>query len=100
MGMALMLAPRDLRLSRSKAAHHKTPIIPRHFRPSRRPQPLHLKKYKIDRRLLAEQSLAIAQCRTDVGFTPKSGHRNSVVECPLCAKSRHGTGLAQGRVSP
>src|SRR5215469_12702397 len=22
-------------------------------------------------------------------FLPKSGHRNSVVECPLCAKSRH-----------
>src|SRR5262249_11550257 len=41
MGMALMLAPRDLRLSRSKAVHHKTPIIPRQFRPSRRPQPLH-----------------------------------------------------------
>jgi hypothetical protein len=51
MGMALMLA-RDLRLSRSKAAHHKTPIILRHFRPSLRPQTL--KEYKIDRRLLAE----------------------------------------------
>src|SRR6516165_11547158 len=25
----------------------------------------------------------------NVRFTPKSGHRNSVVECPLCAKSRH-----------
>src|SRR6516164_2264538 len=25
----------------------------------------------------------------DVRFTPKSGHRNSVVECPLCAKSGH-----------
>ena len=24
-----------------------------------------------------------------VRFTPESGHRNSVVECPLCAKSRH-----------
>ena len=23
----------------------------------------------------------------NVCFTPKSGHRNSVVECPLCAKS-------------
>ena len=23
-----------------------------------------------------------------VRFTPESGHRNSVVECPLCAKSR------------
>jgi hypothetical protein len=23
----------------------------------------------------------------DVRFTPKSGHRNSVTECPLCAKS-------------
>src|SRR5262249_40309565 len=27
----------------------------------------------------------------DVRFTPESGHRNSVVECPLCAKSRHAT---------
>ena len=26
---------------------------------------------------------------TDVRFTPKSGHRNSVVECPRCAQSRH-----------
>jgi hypothetical protein len=26
---------------------------------------------------------------SDVRFTPKSGHWNSVVECPLCAKSRH-----------
>ena len=25
----------------------------------------------------------------DVRFTPKSGHWNSVVECPLCAKSGH-----------
>ena len=25
----------------------------------------------------------------NVRFTPKSGHRNSVVECPLCAKSGH-----------
>jgi len=25
----------------------------------------------------------------DVRFTPKSGHRNSVTECPLCAKSGH-----------
>jgi len=25
----------------------------------------------------------------DVRFTPKSGHWNSVAECPLCAKSRH-----------
>jgi hypothetical protein len=25
----------------------------------------------------------------NVRFTPESGHRNSVVECPLCAKSRH-----------
>jgi hypothetical protein len=74
MGMALMLVPRDLRLSRSKAAHHKTPIIPRRFRPSRRRNRFTLKKYKIDRRLLAEQSLAIAQCRADVRFTPNSGH--------------------------
>jgi hypothetical protein len=26
---------------------------------------------------------------TDVRFTPESGHRNSVVEYPLCAKSGH-----------
>jgi hypothetical protein len=25
---------------------------------------------------------------SNVCFTPNSGHRNSVVECPLCAKSR------------
>jgi hypothetical protein len=25
----------------------------------------------------------------NVRFTSKSGHRNSVTECPLCAKSRH-----------
>ena len=25
----------------------------------------------------------------NVCFTPESGHRNSVMECPLCAKSRH-----------
>jgi hypothetical protein len=24
---------------------------------------------------------------TDVRFTPKSGHRNAVVECPLCANT-------------
>ena len=31
----------------------------------------------------------IGEAETDVRFTPKSGHRNSVVECPLCAKSGH-----------
>src|SRR6516165_8872517 len=31
----------------------------------------------------------IAAPPTNVRFTPESGHRNSVVECPLCAKSRH-----------
>jgi len=31
----------------------------------------------------------IGEGPTDVRFTPESGHRNSVVECPLCAKSRH-----------
>jgi hypothetical protein len=25
----------------------------------------------------------------DVRFTPKSGHWNSIDECPLCAKSGH-----------
>jgi len=25
----------------------------------------------------------------DVRFTPESGHWNSVVECPLCARSGH-----------
>ena len=31
----------------------------------------------------------------NVYFTPKSGHWNSVVECPLCAKSGH-SALRQG----
>src|SRR6516164_4836040 len=30
----------------------------------------------------------------NVRFTPKSRHRNSVTECPLCAKSGHRNGLA------
>ena len=30
----------------------------------------------------------------DVRFTPESGHRLRRLECPLCAKSRHG-GLPQ-----
>jgi len=50
--MALMLAPRDLRLFRSKAVHGKTLIIPRHLRTSRQPVRNHftLKKYRIDAR--------------------------------------------------
>jgi len=31
----------------------------------------------------------IAAPPTNVCFTPESGHRNSVVECPLCATNRH-----------
>src|SRR6516225_9783362 len=31
----------------------------------------------------------ISECLDDVRFTPKSGHWNSLVECLLCAKSRH-----------
>jgi len=31
----------------------------------------------------------IQQCLTNVRFTPKSGHWNSVAKCPLCAKSGH-----------
>jgi len=31
----------------------------------------------------------IAECETNVRFTPRRRHRNSVVECPLCAKSGH-----------
>src|SRR5215469_1982342 len=31
----------------------------------------------------------IVRVSTDVRFTPKSGHRLPVLECPLCAKSRH-----------
>src|SRR5262249_46697921 len=31
----------------------------------------------------------IAQCETNVRFTPKSGHWLSVSGCPLCAKSGH-----------
>jgi len=34
----------------------------------------------------------IHQPPTDARFTPKSRHRNSVVECPLCAKSGHQAG--------
>src|SRR5262252_1780533 len=30
----------------------------------------------------------IAECETNVRFTPKSGHRNSLAGCLLCAKSR------------
>jgi hypothetical protein len=29
----------------------------------------------------------ITECPINVRFTPKSGHWNSVAECPLCAKS-------------
>src|SRR5262245_12243520 len=39
----------------------------------------------------------------DVRFTPNSGHRNLVVECPLCAKSGHLTGrriTSKPRISP
>ena len=51
-GMALTLAPRDLRLFLSNAAHDKTPIIPRHLRTSRQPVRNHftLKRYRIDSR--------------------------------------------------
>jgi len=28
-------------------------------------------------------------CRLHVRFTPKSGHRNSLQRCPLCANSGH-----------
>jgi hypothetical protein len=31
----------------------------------------------------------IPQCRADVRFTPKSGHRLCVLGCPLSAKSGH-----------
>src|SRR6516164_8497808 len=31
----------------------------------------------------------VSECPADVRFTPKSGHRNSVMRCPLCAKSGH-----------
>ena len=31
----------------------------------------------------------IAERETNVRFTPKSGHRLSLSECALCAKSRH-----------
>jgi hypothetical protein len=35
---------------------------------------------------------------TNVRFTPKSGHRKTLLGCPLCAKSGHGT--ARWTVSP
>src|SRR6516165_7430118 len=37
--------------------------------------------------LWSKADVAVLSC--DVRFTPNSGHRNSVVECPLCAKSGH-----------
>jgi predicted ester cyclase len=40
-----------------------------------------------DRRVTISEFIAAPP--TNVRFAPKSGHRNSVVECPLCAKSRH-----------
>ena len=47
-----MLAPRNLRLFPSKAAHDKTPIITHHLCTGRQPVRNHstLKKYKIDSR--------------------------------------------------
>jgi hypothetical protein len=42
-------------------------------------------------------SLADIEARpTDVRYSPKSGHWNSVLECPLCAKSRHRLGSGVG----
>src|SRR5215467_4744360 len=43
------------------------------------------------RLLQAWQRRALLRCAVIrvVRFTPKSGHRNSVVGCPLCAKSGH-----------
>src|SRR5215469_8849697 len=54
MTLELMLAPRDLRLFRSKAAHDKTPIITRHLCTSRQPVRDHftLKKYETDGRCI------------------------------------------------
>jgi hypothetical protein len=40
----------------------------------------------------------IAAPPTNVRFTPKSGHRNSV--CPLCANSGHGNGFRGEGISP
>jgi hypothetical protein len=37
----------------------------------------------------------IAASSINVCFTPESGHRNSVVECPLRAKSGHSRSLPQ-----
>jgi len=31
----------------------------------------------------------IGEGAADVHFTPKSGHRNSLAKCPLCANSGH-----------
>ena len=31
----------------------------------------------------------IAECETNVRFTPENGHWNSVAACPLCARSGH-----------
>jgi hypothetical protein len=42
---------------------------------------------KVDVRLGSKADIEVPPA--DVRFTPKSGHWNSVWECPLCAKSRH-----------
>ena len=42
-----------------------------------------------DRNVRFGSKADIQSKKYDVRFTPKSGHRNSVAECPLCAKSRH-----------
>ena len=42
-----------------------------------------------DRMSALGQKQTSKHCPVNVRFTPKSGHRNSVVRCPLCAKSRH-----------
>ena len=44
-------------------------------------------------RLRPPSKADIDECLGHVRFTPKSGHRNSVVECPLCAKSGHRAAL-------
>jgi hypothetical protein len=38
-------------------------------------------------RLGSKADVEVSQ--SNVCFTPNSGHRNSVMECPLCAKSGH-----------
>ena len=42
----------------------------------------------LDRPVADGSKADISACPIDVRFTPKSGHRETLLECPLCAKMR------------